>query len=171
MPDGKLQRVTTINALQGKLILGWRGSEMALREGDVFTDPVWEDPSVPMLQVCPVTLTLENCLFTITTCQHNDQFGLSVAQDHLPEPEEHHDPCSIFRTRQLAELPTGMVSKVHVELAKDNAIATIRLEIGGDTVDLKAGEVYEEWDGSLRIVYMDESILIQVNGEKPGSAA
>jgi len=50
----------------------------------------------------------------------------------------------------------------------DEEISEVQLTLGRDHVTLIAGEVEENPDGSLRIVPMDESILVQVNGKRPG---
>lgn len=51
--------------------------------------------------------------------------------------------------------------------SKTGNIQTLLLEIDNNLVSFKAGEVYENMDGSLYICEMDESILVQLNAKKP----
>jgi hypothetical protein len=46
-------------------------------------------------------------------------------------------------------------------------IAEVRLDIGGREVRLWGAEVYERDDGSLRVVKMDERVLVQADGRRP----
>ena len=83
-------------------------------------------------------------------------------KEELPKFEE----SSIFRTRDLQELPSGSVNEVHVAL-RDNNIASVELLVEDKRVSLLAGEVYEQHDGTFSVLAMDENILVQVDGRRP----
>lgn len=50
-------------------------------------------------------------------------------------------------------------------------VMTATITVGANRLSLLCGEVYEQMDGSLRLVLPDESILVQLNGAHPGRSA
>ena len=69
----------------------------------------------------------------------------------------------------LNDLPTGEIHVVSV-LLDEGDIAEVRLRVEATEVRLWAGEVHEQDDGSLKVVTMDECVLVQVNGKLPEAA-
>ena len=89
------------------------------------------------------------------------------AMGALPAVLASDDPLSIFRSRSLPELPVGAIEIAELRQDGPNATVGVRLMVAGVEVRLVAGEVYEQHDGSLRVIEPDESILLQVNGTWP----
>jgi hypothetical protein len=159
--------MASLRALGGCRVTRWFGIEMALRDAGPDGLPDWQDESVPFLQLSRLNLILaDGTRAAIITYQNDDRFGL-CRDDTLP-PFEFltSEPGSIFRERPLDELPPGEIRSVSV-LTSDGDIAEVRLDVDGREVLLWAGEVYEQADSTLRVVPMDESILVQVDGRRP----
>lgn len=58
-----------------------------------------------------------------------------------------------------------------MELTHGDDIAAIHIKFHNESVELYAGEVYEDNSGTFETRYMDESALIQVNGGNPADYA
>jgi hypothetical protein len=140
---------------------------MALREAGEDNQPNWRDRSIAFLQLSRLDLTLaESPTTSIITYQNDDRWGL-YREDGLPPSRLCTDEADcIFRSRTFDELPRGQIRGVLVSL-NEGDIEEIRLDVEGREIRLWAGEVYEENDGSLRVVTMDESVLVQVDGRHP----
>ncbi|MBO9714543.1 MAG: hypothetical protein J7495_16660 [Sphingomonas sp.] len=54
-----------------------------------------------------------------------------------------------FRTRPMPEFPTGDIARIRIELGTEADLRTLRLTIGKREGLLRAGEVYENRDGTL----------------------
>lgn len=162
MNDWIERQVELLRALSGSSIVRWQGIEVALRDAGENGLPVWHDASIPFLQLNRLDMTLvEGFATSIITYQNNDRWGL-YRDDALPPSRLlTHEPHSIFRSRLLDELPVGRVQRVAIDVNAGD-IAEVRLYIEGREIRLWAGEVYEQSDGSLRVVPMDESVLVQV---------
>ncbi len=160
-----------ISTLAGVVVTSWRGMEMALAEADTPSEIRWEDPSVPFLQLVDLDLVLENGQVLKFWSQMEDGTGFHglylEALDALPALFASDNPLSICRGRLLPELPVGAIEIAEIRQDGPNAAVEVRLMIGGVEVRLVAGEVYEQHDGSLRVVEPDESILLQVDGVWP----
>lgn len=133
--------------------------------------PVWYHPSVPYLQLGYLDLHVADGRVFRLVAQLPDGTGYHGFYELFePSPEEPQTPATaagIFRARELDCLPLGVVHLVVVRAEGPNAVIELALQVGIDTVNLIAGEVYEELDGTLRIVEPDESILLQCNGAMP----
>lgn len=169
MKDWIEQQVDGLNALCGGDVARWIGIEMAVREDP---KPQWFDDSVDVLQLGRLDLVISSgAVVPLVTVQDQDStvvaWGLCRRDDLPPLELEPHEPSSIYRTRVLSELPTGRITSVNVVQKSHGVIARVSLDVQGQEVSLRPGEVYEQWDGSLRIVEMDESILVQVDGRRP----
>jgi hypothetical protein len=131
---------------------------MALRERGVDGKPQFEDAHVPLLQLSVIHVIFDNdSVVEIGTYQDDDEFGLCswVTEEQLADGLD-----GIFRTRELAELPCGIVSNVGLGLNDRGNIADLTLTFeDGREILLVAGEVYEDW-GSLRFCRDDESVLV-----------
>ena len=160
-----------ISTLAGLVITRWQGIEMALAEADTASDIRWADPGIPYLQLVDLDLVLATGQVFKLWSQPQDGTGFHglylEALDALPALFAPDDPSSIFRGRVLPELPVGAIEIAELRQDGPNATVEMRLMVAGAEVRLVAGEVYEQHDGSLRVVEPDESILLQVNGVWP----
>lgn len=170
-PKAALQRwvavqVVTFRSLCGLSVARWVGDEMAMREVGPSGAPQFHDPAIPYLQVCPLYVEfVGGSCKEILTYQNlwPDGWGLYLDPLYDGLPDACSEPGSIFRTRELHELPTGSIDDVRVVQDNKGDIVEVRLNVHGNCVTLWSGEVYEEIDGSLRIVRPDEHVLIAVN--------
>ena len=161
------EQIASFHSLSGKCVTQWHGIEMALREADENGLPVFRDSSIPFLQLLELNLTfVDNSTASITTYQNDDRFGLCYEGGSLTSRNLWDEPNSIYRLSLFDTLPTGQIQDVSVSL-NEGDIEEVKLKIEKQEIRLCAGEVYEEFDGSLRIVIMDESILVQVDGKHP----
>ena len=98
------------------------------------------------------------------TYQNDDTgetWGIFTSDLKQSEPElDAGSDDSIFRTRELISFPTGEISAVSVALDSWGDISEVTLDFSGDTILLVAGEVYENWNGTLDVIEGDESILL-----------
>jgi hypothetical protein len=130
----------------------------------------WSHSSVPYLQFTTLDMQLANGQTLRLLSQLEDGTGFHglylVEVEKVSEPSIE-DEWSIFRTREIAELPLGL-SKVSV-LRQDGPSAVIEasISIESHVVRLLAAEVHPRLDGKFDIVEGDESILIQLNGARP----
>jgi hypothetical protein len=160
-----------ISTLAGLVVTCWQGTEIALAEAHAASDIRWADPSIPFLQLLDLDLGLSNGQVFKFWSQMEDGTGFHglylEALDALPALFASDDPSSIIRGRFLRELPVGVIEIAQVRQDGPNATVEVKLMVAGAEVRLVAGEVYEQHDGSLRVVEPDESILVQVNGVWP----
>lgn len=160
-------QTTFLRTLTGCEVVRWQGIEMALREAGPSGIPDWRDASAPFLQLYRLDAVLaDGREISITTYQNDDRWGLYWT-DALPMSRLRRDePNGIFRLPGLDTLPKGKIRAVSVVLDEGD-IAAVTLDVAGRNVRLWAGEVYEQNDGSLQVVPMDESVLVQVDGRHP----
>lgn|GEM_PF-680203 len=161
-------QIDALKSLRAVTVIRWIGTEVALRESGTDGLPDWEDNFVPYLQLDCLDVELEGSkVARIVTYQDNDDFGI-CRRDDLGQftLSEEIDPTSIFRRRELSELPVGCIDGVNV-LTSHGVICRLELLLGRNRVTLIPGEVYEQEDCSLKIKSPDESILVQVNSQRP----
>lgn len=171
-----------IAALSGSIIKQWAGVEMALGGGnqvlDEFSDQdgahrttpvIWEHSSIPFVQFIHLDLALGDgrVVRIISEAAENSHiYGLHFIEPEASMPESVASKQSIFRRRELSGLPTGAV---RIEVVREKATSTaidVYFHFNEAVVRLLAGEVYER-DEHFEIVEADESILIQLNGQRP----
>lgn len=167
-----------ISTLDGQEIVRWVGTEMAVGGGEpvdegeptVYEPVRWYHESVPYLQLSSLDIQLADGRELRLIAQLDDgreYYGFFLIpatawEEPLPRP-----PWSIFRTRELTVLPTGTA---HVSILRGDGPYTViefSLSIGSDSLRFLAAEVYEQFDGTFRIVEADEHILLQLNGAMP----
>ena len=160
-----------ISTLAGLVVTRWQGMEMALAEPHAASGIRWESPGIPFLQLVDLDLALANGQIFKIWSQMEDGTGFHglylEALDALPALFASDDPSSIFRSRLLPELPVGAIEIAELRQNGPNATVEVRLMVAGVEVRLVAGEIYEQHDGSLRVVEPEESLLLQVNGVWP----
>lgn len=157
------QREKEFCGLKGAVVTKWECIEMALSE-----DPIlWDSPEINYLQCARIDIQFENRTpLSLITCQNDDEFGLYL-NGNLSPVKIPDDPHRIFKYRILHELPLGTISEVLPWKNLSNNIATVYITIDENTISFIAAEVYQHQDGSFFIREMDESILVQINGQKP----
>lgn len=179
------QVLQPIAALSGAVIKQWSGVEMALGGGNPVLDEfsnqdgahrttpvVWEHPSIPFAQFIHLDLALDDGrVVRIISEATGDShiYGLHFIEPEALVPESAVSENSIFRRRELSGLPTGAV---RIEVVREQASSTVIdvcFHFNEAGVRLLAGEVYER-DEYFEIVEADESILIQLNGQRPNWA-
>jgi hypothetical protein len=160
-----------VSALAGRVVTRWQGTEMALVEGEAVEDVLWEDPGIPFLQLINLDLQLANGQVFRLLSHLEDGTGFHglylMELDAMPVLERHEDAPFLFRDRQFPEWPAGEIEITELRHDGPNATAEVRLLLPGNELRLVAGEVHEQFDGSLRIIECDESILVQLNGMRP----
>lgn len=146
---------TEFESLAGRIVAGWRGVEMALRESTP-TGPQFSDPGAPCLQLAQLEVTLDTTDHrTIDTYQDDTTFGLRVAAS-VARRDRKWD--GIYRQREL-DLPVGRIDAVTTSL-DEGTLAEVTLSIGQMTLLLIAAEIYESNDGSLEWHRFDESVMV-----------
>ena len=153
-----------MNALTGKVVTDAWVNEMALygpEDSGHFTDPSLDFVQANVLEL----RTSDGQTFHISCVQDDDTWAiwlrLEPADRQLaPDPGE-----GTFRTRPMPEFPCGVVSKLQIDAGEETGIQEIRVTIDQREVFLRAGEVYENPDGTLSVCDRDESILVFLDGE------
>ena len=161
----QLPTVLPIEVLEGAEVSQWFGLEDALswveQPDDQVTSVVWQHDSVPFLQLGRVDLRLSTGA-TLSILGLMDGMYLARAAE---DDYDYSSPAT--RWRELRELPIGVLRLLQVR--RDGPyILEVELLVGSATVRLLAAEVEEQLDGTLRICEPDESVLVQLNGTRPG---
>ena len=128
---------------------------------DQVTSVVWQHDSIPFLQLGRVDLRLSSGATLSILGQLDGMYLAHATQDDY----SYSSPTT--RWRELRELPTGVLRLLQVR-ADGPYILEVELLVGSATVRILAAEVDQEWDGTLRICEPDESVLVQLNGARPG---
>ena len=166
MSDWLESHLLTLRSLVGATVSGWKCIEMALNEPGDGSDVTWSHHSVPMLQLLVLYACINDTWHSFATYQDDDEWGICLTiTDGNPGYARGMSP--IFRFRSLPELPTGAIIDVSVNQNDRRNIASIDLRLRDTTVNLFAGEVYENDDGYFAITLMDESVLVQIDGRSP----
>jgi hypothetical protein len=173
-----------VSSLDGQEIVRWVGNEMALSGGEAdswsddgepttaFSAVRWYHDSIPYLQLTALDIHLADgrILRLLAQLDHGTGyhgFYLAPADAGLDDDLSPEPPWSIFRTRVLTGLPTGIACLSSLRRDGPHAVIEFGLSIGSDTLSFMAAEVYEDFDGTFRIVEADEHILLQLNGAMP----
>jgi hypothetical protein len=152
-PVSVADELTKLAALVQQGILSrqesWSGIEMAL-----------PDHTVPCLQMLVLGLSFgDGTLVDVGTYQDDDVWGLRL------RPGTGHgtaDRDGIYRSRVLSELPTGGIDDVSA-VVEDGVLAEVVLRIDGRPLLLMAGEGYETTADRVRMVRLDESVLVFID--------
>lgn len=176
-------RALHISQLNGQHVLTWHGTEMALGGGtstrteDTPTNGVWsespvvwEDDSIPFLQLINIDLSLMNGKKYRVLSQLED--GSELYGIYALEVSSHEEPrdaeiSNLFRSRHLLELPVGSLQVKVMRQASPNAVLEVAFTVGESVVRVVSAEVYERGDGTYEICTPDETLLLQLNGVRP----
>jgi hypothetical protein len=164
------EQVLAFRSMCGRSVARWVGHEMALWEVGPSGTPVFHDPAIPYLQVCPLYLEFVERGGRDIHTYPNDwthSWGLCVDVLYGSPPDESSEVGSIFRTRTLGELPVGVIEDVRIVQVDRGDIAEVYLRVNGACVALWSGEIYEEANRSLRVVRPDECVLVAIASEQP----
>jgi hypothetical protein len=166
-----LEQLAHVTKLNGHSIVRWVGTEMALAEGATNGGTViWTHPDVAYLQLINLDVQLEDGRVYRMLAQSDDgtgYYGLYLVRREQGETLSSLECGSIYRTREIMELPVGQANVVVTESDGGNAVLRIEIAVGGHTVSCWAAEVYEREGGKFEVVQKDESILVQVDGKRP----
>ncbi len=155
------------NSLYGKTVKRWVGIEMALRETDDGI-PEYRHSTVSYLQMSRLDAELKNeSPARFVTSQDNDIFGL-IRFDGMSDipANEHEDRSGFYCPREVTELPIGKIEDVSV-VGLNQVISEVHFQIDGIRLSMYAGEIYEDRDLNYEVRFLDECILVQVNGTRP----
>jgi hypothetical protein len=165
-PDQQLPTLLPIEVLEGAEVSQWFGLEDALdwveHPDDQVDSVVWQHDSIPFLQLGRVDLRLSSGATLSILGQLDGMYLAHATQDDY----SYSSPTT--RWRELRELPTGILRLLQVRADGPHAILEVELLVGSATVRLLAAEVEHQWDGTFRICEPDESVLVQLNGARPG---
>ena len=165
MDSSRQQMIRQFERLTDTEISRWSGVEMALTEGREGGE-VWDHPAIPFLQMLYLDAELaDGTLLRFGTDQEDCLCGLSVSRpDDVDADTSGWD--GIYRSSVPSHLPCGVVRGVEISTT-NSLIEQVRILFEVSSLRLSAGEVYEQHDGSFRIVSQDKSILVQVDGAHP----
>jgi hypothetical protein len=153
-----------LGTLNGKILTGAWVKEMALygpEDAGHFTDR-----NLKFVQATTLELrTSDSGTFWFSCWQDNDEFALwpqTMPEEKrlAPDPGE-----GTFRTRPMHEFPLGRVDEVTVAVEPNGNMQEIRITVDQREVFLRAGEVYENMDGTLTVHDHDESVLVFLDRE------
>jgi hypothetical protein len=160
-------QIELFKALQGKTVRRWVGIEMALRDTDDCI-PEYQHPTVNYLQMSRLDAELKDGQTArFVTSQDNDIFGL-IRFDRLADipADEHEDRSGFYCPREVSELPIGKIDEVSV-VGLTQVISEVHFQIKGKRVSMYAGEVYEDRELNYEVRFLDECVLLQVDGARP----
>jgi len=158
-------------ALEGRTIVGYEATEMALWEQGPGGLPVFSHPEVPCVQCLSLMILFEDGTeLRIQTNPYDVEWGLIIVGDVPPNErnlEIERDEQSIYRSAALGRFPVGVITRVTVTPAGSGKgqVRALVLELGERAVTLVAGEFEEQFDGSVRLLLDDDSILFFPSGD------
>jgi hypothetical protein len=157
--EWNLAMAAALQALSGKTVTAAWAQEMAFYGPDDAGH--FADRNFDFIQANCFELRASSGEIFHFTCTLDDDFWaiwLRLIPDDQrlsPDPGE-----GWFRTRSLPEFPTGEIGELRTDAGAGNGIQEIRFTVDGSQVILRAGEVYENANGSLAVHDKDESVLV-----------
>jgi hypothetical protein len=153
-----------LTGCQGEVLAEAWVDEMGLYGPD--EGPSFTHPKLEFVQALTLELRFESGgTLQIRCWQDDDEFALwpkrasvEARLSPLPDPSR-----TLFRVRPMKEFPGGQVRHVEWQPDKRGNIQLICLRLDNGEALLRAGEVYEDHDGSLTVKDRDESVLIFVD--------
>ena len=154
------------NVLLNRSIVQWIGEEMAFSEGEEGASIIWQHSSIPFMQFIRLDALLDDGHVMTFLSQLDDGsgwFGIYTPSQPIGLLEtEVYQPGSIYRRRDISEMPTGKISGTKDESDGSGNVLEIFLAIGNSIIRIISGEIYEKNDGSFWMASVDESLLVQV---------
>ena len=126
-------------------------------------DPCFTHPELKLVQAWVLDLRLRSGdIVRFETYQTEIDFALRARrvpfEDRL-QPDD--DPSrTLFRIRPMPEFPSGGIGAVRWVDDEEGNIQEISLDVGGHEVIMRAGEVYEDLGGGIKVSDADESVLV-----------
>lgn len=150
--------------LRGKNLVEVRVNEIALYgpEGaGHFTDRVLKFVQANVLEL----RTSDGGTIQFHCWQDDDEFAICV--EAMPEERRLTLDAGegIFRTRPMPEFPLGKIDDVFAAVEPNGKMQEIRMTVERREIFLRAGEVYENVDGTLTVHDRDESVLVFLDRE------
>ncbi|MES2072003.1 MAG: hypothetical protein V4488_16725 [Pseudomonadota bacterium] len=137
-----------------------------------YTPIIWEHASVPYRQFTGIDIYMADGEVLSLLSQIDDgsgYYGLYLLERQREDTDrvEQRETSSIYQVLDLIELPVGVAGVSVNRQNGENAVLEATISIGKNVVRIVAGEVYDDEHGVFRIVEPDETILLQLNGERP----
>lgn len=157
---------TALSGCVGEVLTDVWVDEMGLYGPD--ENPSFSHSQLEFMQALLLELRFESGITLQISCWQDDhEFALWPRQ--VPQQERIAPICdparTLFRVRRMNEFPVGSLKEIEWRVNDCANIHTIRLRIDSSEVILRAGEVYENPDGSLIIRDQDESVLVFLNAD------
>ena len=147
-------------------VVRWIGTELAFSEGSEDSPIVWKHSSVSFLQFLRLDAYLDcGCVLTLLSQLDDGSNFFGIYTDNSlirPLKDEPYESGSIYRNRDVPEIPAGRVLFTDSEMDNSGNVLELSIGIGNSTVRMISGEVYERADGSFWIAEVDECLLVQV---------
>ncbi|MFI8616458.1 hypothetical protein ACIGHN_13235 [Acidovorax sp. NPDC077693] len=135
----------------------------------VETPTVWEHETIPFAQFVSIDLFVNGGTAYRLLSQHEDEtdfFGLYLIE--LADQPKTDVPLGAgYRNRELNELPTGSTKVEVLRRHGEDQIVEFALRMGNKIVRFLSAEVYERGEENFDICELDESILMQLDGQRP----
>ena len=131
----------------------------------------WVDESMPYLQCTDIWIHLsdERVLHLLSRMEDGTGVhGFHVVDGEAPSVDPTvNDPGSIFRARDLPELPLGQLRLRDCRDDGLHAVIEATFDVDGRALRFLAAEIHEGPPGLFSIAEADETILLQVDGARP----
>lgn len=162
--DWDLKVKTALEVLPGKIVTDARVNEMAFygpEDAGHFTDP-----SLHFVQANVLELRFSDGQTVHFSCALDPDTWVIWPHFVSADRRLSVDPGEgTFRTRPMPEFPRGAISRLHINAEAGSGIQEIRITIDQREVFLRAGEVYENTNGTLTVRDRDESVLVFLDGD------
>ena len=159
-------QIAMIHSLNGATVVHWSAIEMALNDTSDASALIWCHSSVPMLQLFTLHAQLLDGSFRKFSTHNDDECGILLSvEDQSTATADGMSP--IFRSRNTPEIPCGKIMSVQLTQNRRGNVVTIDLQINSRNIKLFSGEVYERHGAAFEVVLEDESVLVQVDGQRP----
>ena len=155
---------TTLEVLSSAVVTDAWVNEMALygpEDAGRFSDPGLKFVQANVLELRP----MDGQTVHISCAQNDDSW--TIWPHLVPTHEQLTDDAGegTFRTRPMPEFPRGKVTCFQIDTDDVSSIQEIRVTIDQREVIFRAGEVYENVDGTMSVLDRDESVLVFFDGE------
>lgn len=157
--DWHFELKTALQALAGAVVTDAWVNEMAFygpEDAGHFTDPSLNFVQANILEL----RTSEGQTIHISCVQNDETWAIWPHMTSVNQRLSADAGAGTFRTRPMPEFPLGAVNSLQIDPDDEFNIQEIRMTIDQREVFFRAGEVYENTDGTLSVLDRDESILV-----------